>query len=95
MCRPLPMLLPMLRALFSALSGVFSFLNIWKQGKERDKDRQSGEDRAVVRHLEGDIEASKEMRGIEDETRRLAPNARRSALRRFMSNDNDEDGDDR
>ncbi len=85
----------MFRAIISALGGFFSFLNIRKQGEERAKDRQSGEDRAVVRHLEGDVEASKKMRGIEDETRRLTPTARRRALRRFMPNNDDKDSNDR
>ena len=80
----------MFKGILTLLGSAFSFLNLWKRGKEREKDRQSGEDRANLRHLEGNLEASQEMRGIEDATRRLTPAARRSALRRFMSDDNDE-----
>jgi len=85
----------MFKGILSVLGGALSFLNIWKRGKERDKDRRSGEDRANLRHMEGNVEASTEMRNIENETRRLTPDARRNALRRFMSNDDDENGDDR
>ena len=85
----------MLKSFLAALGGLFSFLNLRQRGKERDKDRQSGEDRAVARHLEGDIGASVDMRNIEHETRRLTPTARRDALRRFMSNNDDEGDNDR
>ncbi len=85
----------MWRSLFGSIAGLFSFLTVWKQGRERDKDRRSGEDRATLRHLEGDVEASREMRGIEDATRRLNDSDRLDALRRFMSDDNTLDSDDR
>ena len=83
----------MLKDLLGLLSSAFSFLNLWKRGKERDKDRRSGEDRANLRHLEGDIGASKEMRKIENETSRLDDAGRRNALDRFVRNK--PDGDDR
>jgi len=79
----------MFKAILGSISGAISFLNIWKQGKERDKDRQAGEDRANVHILRGDVEASEEMRNIEHETRRLSPTARRNALGRFMPKHDD------
>lgn len=74
----------LLGSLFGILGGVTAIVKKWMGMKERKEFRDAGRNEEILRNLEGNVEAVKELKEIERETDRATDDDRRSNLRRFV-----------
>ncbi len=66
----------------------------WLVQRGRSRDREAGADKANLSHAKNSIEASKEMREIENEVEGLPDAARRDLARRWVRGSKTGDADD-
>ncbi len=81
-------------AALSAFSSISKVVLSWLKKSERAEYRKAGTDEERVRTLEGNIDAAKRKKEVERETDRIGDTSLRSALGRFVPDDDSGRGDE-
>ena len=74
----------MFKSILGIIGGFTRIAGEWLVQRGRSKDREAGADKANLKHTEGNLEASREMREIENEVEGLPDAARRDLARRWV-----------
>ncbi len=85
----------MFKSILGIIGGFTRMAGEWLVQRGRSRDRESGANRANLKHTEDSLEASREMREIENEVEGLPDDARRDLARRWVRGSktgNEDDG---